>query len=96
MEKEVTILDIIRSVRLELAQMKKEKDELERSLGSIRTELKGIEDKEFALRDRVSKLIDVEMRLNKKRMDFEKKMLRLREKISKVSNVSRELNEVWS
>jgi len=95
-DKEVTILDIIKSVRQELRQLRKERDGLDKSLKAIKFELKSIEDKEFGLRDRLTELISIESELNRKRMDFEKKMLRLKDKISKVSRINKELNDVWT
>lgn len=96
MMRENNILSIIKSVRQELSQLKKERVSLEKSLNVIRTELKMFEDKEFILRSRITELIKSEMELNKKRNAFEKKVSSLKEKISKVRNIDKELNDVWT
>jgi chromosome segregation ATPase len=96
MERKNNILNIIKSVRQELRQLKKERTGLEKSLSVVRTELKMFEDKEFILRNRITELIKSEMELNKKRTAFEKRMFKLREKISKVKNINKELNDVWT
>jgi len=95
-EKEITIIDIIRTIRQELGQLKKDKQGLDRSLKAIKTELKMIENKEFSLRDRLTELIQTEMKLNNKRLSFEKRMLKLKDKMSKVKRINKELNDIWS